>query len=140
MFEDMEIDEQILQKYKKKRLLELKHSIPIKLLTSRDALFARILTERCIVHFFKPEFARCKVMDQKLVEVSTILTNIKFYRVEAENFKDVCEYLKITMLPFLGFFKEGRCVDNILGFEGLGEDDFKVNDLVKYIKRSDIGA
>lgn len=138
MLIDSDVDDQVLSHYKQKRLSELKKGIPIPSITSRQSLLNTITTQRCIIHFHNPEFARCQIMDKKLAEAADIVDDIKFYRAEAQLFEDVCEYLQIRTLPFLGFFRDGKCVDGIVGFEGLSGDDFKASELVKFIKRSDI--
>ncbi|ELQ75666.1 ATP binding protein [Trachipleistophora hominis] len=138
MLIDSEVDDHVLNQYKQKRLSELKKALPVPSITSRQSLLNAITTQRCIIHFHNPEFARCRIMDERLAEAADIVSDIKFYRAEAQLFEDVCEYLKINVLPFLGFFRDGKCVDGIVGFEGLSGDDFKTSELVKIIKRSDI--
>lgn len=135
---DEYIEEGILEKYKLKRLTELNCRILLEEIRQRDSLLQKIITERCIIHFYKEEFEKCKIMNEKLQQISSMITQIKFYRVEAENFPDVCSYLHINVLPFLGFFRDGKCVDSIIGFEGIGENDFNTEDLINRIKNSDI--
>lgn len=137
-FIDDTIDECILEEYKKKRIAELTNIAPLQKITRRDILLQKITTERCIIHFYKDEFEKCKIMNERVYQVSLIKKDISFYRVEAEDFPDVCEYLHINVLPFLGFFRDGKCVDSVLGFEGLGINDFKVEDLIEKIRHSEI--
>lgn len=135
-FDDF-IDEKILEEYKKKRLAELTVS-PYSEIKARSTLLEKITTERCIIHFYKKEFQKCQIMNERVENVSNFFKDIRFYKVDAENFPDVCSYLHVKVLPFLGFFKDGKCVDSVIGFEGLGLEDFKIDDLINKIKNSDI--
>lgn len=137
IFDDT-LDETFLKEYKQKRIAELKDIAPLHKITQREGLLQKITTERCVVHFYKDEFDKCKIMNERLHRASLIRKDIAFYRAEAEDFQDVCSYLHITVLPFLGFFRDGKCVDFVIGFEGLGVNDFKVEDLLEKIKHSEI--
>lgn len=107
-------------------------------LKDRKVLLEKITSERCIVLFSKKSFPRCALMKKKLIEVCKLRTDIAFYTVEAESVADVCAYMNISVLPFLAFFKDGRAVDGIVGFEGLGTEDFTVHDLLTRIQHSEI--
>ncbi|KRH92853.1 ATP binding protein [Pseudoloma neurophilia] len=135
---DDSLDEGFLEEYRKKRIAEIKTPVQLSKIKNRDILLQKITTERCIVHFYKQEFEKCKIMNERLHQISTLRKDISFYMAEAEDFPDICSYLHITVLPFLGFFKDGKCVDSVIGFEGLGENDFKMEDLLEKIKHSEI--
>lgn len=88
-------------------------------------------TKLCVVHFMKPDFARCRVMDAKLAALAPKHFDTRFIGVDVQNAPFLVAKLKIQVLPCVIAFVDGVGVDRILGFEGLGRnpDDFRVQDL-----------
>lgn len=95
-------------------------------------------TKLCVVHFFKPDFNRCRIMDKHL-EVrsdSTLVIQImlkfspqtlatshfdtRFLKINVDNAPFLVTKLKVQVLPCVLAFVEGVSKDRILGFEGLG--------------------
>jgi len=74
------------------------------------------------VHFFHSEFERCKIMDHHLKIVAPLHTTCKFLRMDAEKCPFFVQKLKIKTLPTLIIFREGKIVDQLMGFEGLAVD------------------
>lgn len=85
----------------------------------------------CVVHFMKPDFARCRVMDQKLEALAPKHFDTRFLSINVENAPFLVTKLKIQVLPCVIAFVDGVGVDRILGFEGLGRkpDTFTLQDL-----------
>ena len=88
-------------------------------------------TKLCVVHFMKPDFARCRVMDAKLEALAPKHFDTRFLSVDVQNAPFLVAKLKIQVLPCVIAFVNGVGVDRILGFEGLGRkpDDFTVQEL-----------
>ncbi|KAI5168309.1 hypothetical protein PAEPH01_0022 [Pancytospora epiphaga] len=91
-----------------------------------------------IVHFYSQSFKKCIFMNKALGKLAPKLTTIKFVCIEASRAPSMARSLGIKTLPFLAFFREGYLVDQIIGFEKLGNnnDGFEVGELEKYIKES----
>lgn len=141
MAQDLELpsDDEVFIKYKAKRISELREeSDGLIELTSEAELVRKSKTDTMIVHFYKPEFRKCQIMNHNLEKVSRTLSGIGFYKIRADLCYLVTERLSITSLPFLAFFKDGYFVDSVTGFEGLGDDWFEAEDLVELIQNSGI--
>ncbi|EGG19441.1 phosducin-like protein [Cavenderia fasciculata] len=92
-----------------------------------------------VVHFFKEEFQRCKIIDKHLNILAKVHANTTFLKMNAEKAQFFATKLNIRILPTLVFFSNGIAVDRIVGFEDIGgSDDFKTEDLAKRIARSGI--
>lgn len=85
----------------------------------------------CVVHFMKPEFGRCAVMDEKIETLAPHHIETRFLRINVENAPFLVAKLKIQVLPCVIAFVDGISVDRIIGFEGLGysEHTFTARDL-----------
>lgn len=128
------LDDEAFRRYREKRIQEI---VGIEEISTEKELIEKTKSLKMIVHFYKPEFKRCSVMDQKLMDVSRSLPSIKFYRVNADVCPTVSTKLEIRVLPFLGFFKDGYFVDQMVGFEQWG-DDMDVDSLKKRILESNM--
>ncbi|KAL1302519.1 hypothetical protein AAFC00_002906 [Neodothiora populina] len=85
----------------------------------------------CVVHFMKPDFTRCRVMDQKLEALAPKHFDTRFISVNVENAPFLVTRLKIQVLPCVICFVDGVGTDRVLGFEGLGRkpDSFTLKEL-----------
>ncbi|KAL8699126.1 MAG: hypothetical protein Q9201_006175 [Fulgogasparrea decipioides] len=94
--------------------------------------------ELCVVHFFKPDFHRCGIMDGHLEELAPLHFDTRFLRINVENAPFLVTKLKVQVLPCVIAFKKGVSVDRIIGFEGLGysEDTFSTKDLERRLLKS----
>lgn len=133
---ELPLDDEAFKRYREKRILEMVGGVAE--VQSEGELIEKTKTLKMIVHFYKTEFRRCSIMDQRLQEVSREFPDIMFYRVNADICPIVSEKLGIRMLPFLGFFKDGYFVDQMVGFEQLGDDGFVTGSLKKRILKSNI--
>ncbi|KAL4967787.1 thioredoxin domain-containing protein [Aspergillus stella-maris] len=77
-------------------------------------------TQRCVVHFAHPDFARCATMDGHIRALASRHQDVKFARVDVRETPFVVEKLKIRVLPCVIGFSDGVAVERVLGFEGLG--------------------
>lgn len=130
----MDLNDETLRRYREKRMQEL---LGVAEISTEADLIEKTKNLTMVVHFYKPEFKRCAVMDRRLTEIRGDLPAVHFYRVNADICPVVCARLEVRVLPFLGFFKEGYFVDQMVGFEKLG-DDFDAAALKRRILESNL--
>ncbi|KAF2151196.1 thioredoxin-like protein [Myriangium duriaei CBS 260.36] len=96
--------------------------------------------QRCVVHFMKPDFARCGVMDGKLESLAPKHFDTRFLSINVDNAPFLVAKLKIQVLPCVIAFVDGIAVDRIIGFEGLGKrpDSFTLQDLEARLLQSGV--
>ncbi|CZR59290.1 probable PLP1 Phosducin homologue likely to be involved in regulation of pheromone response [Phialocephala subalpina] len=84
-----------------------------------------------VVHFAKDDFARCGVMDGHLESLAQKHFDTRFLKMNVENAPFLVTKLKVQVLPCVLAFVDGKSVDRIVGFEGLGytPDTFTTKDL-----------
>ncbi|KAM0672312.1 thioredoxin [Ordospora colligata] len=133
---DWVLDDEVFKRYRERRMQEL--SAKVVTICSEKELIEKTKTMTMIVHFQKAEFKRCAIMDKMLDEVQGSFPEISFYRVDADICPVVAKKLEIRVLPFLGFFKDGYFVDQVIGFEKLGGDAIDIECLKKRIAESNI--
>ncbi|TKA79170.1 hypothetical protein B0A55_03488 [Friedmanniomyces simplex] len=88
-------------------------------------------TPLCVVQFMKPDFNRCRIMDQKLAVLAEKHFDTRFVSINVENAPFLVVKLGIQVLPCVISFKNAVSVDRIVGFEGIGlkADSFTVGEL-----------
>lgn len=88
-------------------------------------------TKLCVVHFWKPDFNRCRIMDSHLETLAPLHVDTRFLRINVTNAAFLVTKMKIQVLPCVIAFIDGKGVDRIVGFEGLGHgtDRFNTRDL-----------
>lgn len=133
---ELSSDDEIFEQYKKKRMQELCSTVQD--IVSECELIEKTKTLTMIVHFYKLTFNRCKAMDNKLREISKEFPDILFYRVDAEICPTVVNKLGVKVLPFLGFFKEGYFVDQLVGFDNIGNESIDMGKFRSRIKNSNV--
>jgi hypothetical protein len=84
-----------------------------------DATTDREVT-RCVIHFSKADFGRCAVMDSHLERLAGPHYEARFIKVDVENVPFLVEKLKVRVLPCVLGFIDGKSVERVVGFEGLG--------------------
>jgi thiol-disulfide isomerase/thioredoxin len=84
-----------------------------------------------VVHFMKPDFNRCRIMDEKLKPIAEKHYETRVLSINVENAAFLVVKLGIQVLPCVISFIDGVGVDRIIGFEGLGTkpDTFKLAQL-----------
>ncbi|KAF1957499.1 thioredoxin-like protein [Byssothecium circinans] len=99
-------------------------------------------TKLCVVHFFKPDFNRCRIMDERLEALAPAHYEARLVRINVDNCPFLVTKLKIQVLPCVIAFIDGIGVDRIIGFEGLGRspDDFSTRDLEARLIRAGVLA
>jgi hypothetical protein len=81
-------------------------------------------TEKCLLHFLHPEFARCAIMDshlQRLAERHSQYSDgkVKVGRVDVRDAHFVVEKLGVRILPCVIGFVGGVAKGRLVGFEGV---------------------
>ena len=87
--------------------------------TDEDEVIKRLLDEKIILHVFKPSFKKCQHMDKGLREIAPRFPDTKFWSINIESCPKIIASLCITVLPFLGCFRDGLYVSHLVGFENL---------------------
>ncbi|KAL0240761.1 hypothetical protein GEMRC1_005997 [Eukaryota sp. GEM-RC1] len=94
---------------------------------------------RAVVHFFHPEFERCKLLDQHLDYLAQTHVETKFLKIEAAKAPFFVTKLQIQVLPCLIFFWNGVAKDRMVGFERLpNQDSFDTTDLENVLIQSGV--
>ena len=87
--------------------------------------------KKCIVHFYKPDFNRCRIMDGHLEALAGVHLEARVLRINVEHAPFLVTKLGVKVLPCIISFMDGVSVDRVVGFEGLGysPDSFETGDL-----------
>lgn len=87
--------------------------------------------KKCIVHFHKTDFNRCRIMDGHLMAIAEQHLEARVVKINVENAPFLVAKLSVKVLPCVIAFIDGVSVDRVIGFEGLGysEDTFATTDL-----------
>jgi len=96
--------------------------------------------ERCIVHFFHPDFRRCSIVDDHLKKLAVKHFNTKFARISVDGEKFFEKKLKVQVPPAIFCFIKGIVVDKVIGFDELGDegDNFSTEELERRLMKSQV--
>ncbi|KAJ4987428.1 hypothetical protein SVAN01_07028 [Stagonosporopsis vannaccii] len=99
-------------------------------------------TKNCVVHFFKPDFNRCRIMDTHLESLAPSHYEARILKINVDNCPFLVTRLGVQVLPCVIAFIDGIGADRIIGFEGLGRtpDNFTVRDLEARLIRAGVFA
>lgn len=129
-------DDEFLKAYTEKLFKEYSNFLEY---SDEDELIELTTKKTILVHFYSSSFTKCLKMKEALKMLSKKLPNIIFASIDVEKAPKMCNSLKIRVLPFLGFFKDGYFVDHLVGFEKIGNSDrLDIDKLEKYIKSSEL--
>lgn len=104
-----------------------------------DQFLKLVTTNKFVVcHFYHIEFQRCKILDQHLKALCKYHPETVFITLNSEKTPFFVQKLAVRVLPTLCLFKDGVMVDKIMGFEGLGGDDFRTAVLSRRIIKSGV--
>ncbi|CAK7901358.1 phosducin-like protein 1 [[Candida] anglica] len=79
-------------------------------------------SEHVIIHFQQPEFAKCKIMNERLTVLAEKHLTVKFIYVNASETPFLVTKLGIKVLPFVVGYIGGKEALRVVGFEKLGND------------------
>ncbi|KAH7074690.1 thioredoxin-like protein [Paraphoma chrysanthemicola] len=137
--DDSELDafrEQRLQQLhaefdKARRLKANEHGTYTEIKDEKALMDITTSTKLCVVHFFKPDFNRCRIMDSHLESLAASHYEARILKINVDNCPFLVTKLGIQVLPCVLAFIDGVGVDRIVGFEGLGRspDNFATRDL-----------
>ena len=124
--------EQLYQELNRAKLLkESQHGTYTEIKDEKQLLEITTSTKFSIVHFMKPDFNRCRIMDGKLDILADKHYEARFVSINVEYAPFLVVKLGIQVLPFVIAFVDGVSVDRIVGFEGIGwkPDSFHASEL-----------
>ncbi|KAI9677630.1 MAG: hypothetical protein M1817_006585 [Caeruleum heppii] len=171
LFSALENDDRVLSTFREQRLQQL-HSELSKARQRRNegyGNYTEITEEKSlmdlttsikwvVVHFFKPDFGRCGIMDAHLEVIylkaepvpvinvyqalAPVQYDTRFLRINVDNAPFLVTKLKVQVLPCVLAFVNAVAVDRIIGFEGLGHtpDTFTTKDLEARLLRAGVIA
>ncbi|EOA89359.1 hypothetical protein ACJQWK_09285 [Exserohilum turcicum] len=135
--------QQLHQEYDRaRRLKESDHGTYTEIKDEKALMDLTTSTKLCVVHFFKPDFNRCRIMDTHLESLAPSHYEARFLRINVENCPFLVTRLGIQVLPCVIAFIDGVGADRIIGFEGLGhtEQTFTTRDLEARLIRANVLA
>lgn len=97
-------------------------------------------SKHCVVHFYKEDFNRCRIMDGHLSALAASHLTARFLKIDVQDAPFLVTKLGVKVLPCVIAFIGGVSADRIVGFEGLGYsgDEFQTGDLEKRLVRAGV--
>jgi thioredoxin-like negative regulator of GroEL len=81
--------------------------------------------DHVVVHFYHPDFTRCKIVDKHLSIIARKYLVTKFVKLNVDKSPFFVAKLVVKTLPCIIIFKKAVAVDRIVGFDEVGgSDDF----------------
>jgi len=108
----------------------------------REIVEEEFLKEVCgsahvVCHFYHREFVRCKIVDKHMRILAPKHRGCKFVTIDAEKSPFFVAKLKIQMLPTVIVFKDGKVVDQLIGFDELNHtDEFRTEVLEHWLSKA----
>eukprot|EP00326_Haptolina_ericina_P005577 CAMPEP_0181219938 /NCGR_PEP_ID=MMETSP1096-20121128/28564_1 /TAXON_ID=156174 ORGANISM="Chrysochromulina ericina, Strain CCMP281" /NCGR_SAMPLE_ID=MMETSP1096 /ASSEMBLY_ACC=CAM_ASM_000453 /LENGTH=234 /DNA_ID=CAMNT_0023312395 /DNA_START=53 /DNA_END=757 /DNA_ORIENTATION=+ len=147
-FDDFD-DDPVLQQLQQKRIEELKSRQAVEKQFHaqghgeyREIVEEEFLKEVCgskhvIVHFYHPEFFRCKVIDKHMRILAPKHLSCKFLTLNVEKAPFFVTKLSIQMLPTVIVFEDGIVNEQLVGLDDLGgKDDFRTEVLEHWFSKT----
>lgn len=103
-----------------KAMKETSHGTYVEIKDEKQLLDITTSTKLCVVHFMKPDFNRCRIMDEKLAVLAEKHFDTRFVSMNVDNAPFLVVKLKVQVLPCVIAFKDGVGLDRVIGFEGVG--------------------
>lgn len=104
----------------------------------KEVLSVTTGTDRVVAHFFHNDFQRCKIMDKHLETLAQRHIHTRFVKIDVESCPFLVTRLQIQVLPCVIPFINGIGKERILGFEGLGGDNFSTGMLELTLRKSGV--
>jgi len=80
-------------------------------------------SKHALIHFFHPDFRRCKIMSLHLGTLAPKHPEARFVRISVEKAPFLVERLGVKVLPCVMAFTDGKSCGRIEGFERMGNTD-----------------
>ncbi|KAF2254071.1 thioredoxin-like protein [Trematosphaeria pertusa] len=127
---------------KTRQLRESGHGTYAEIKDEKELMDLTTSTKLCVVHFFKPDFNRCRIMDTHLDSLAPAHYEARLLKINVDNCPFLVTKLKMQVLPCVIAFIDGVGVDRIVGFEGLGRtpENFTTRDLEARLIRANVLA
>lgn len=102
----------------------------------REVIEATTCTPRLVIHFSNPEFKRCKIMTEHLMQLARTYECTRFMEIRAQETPFLVAKMSIKVLPCVVCIVDAQAVDRIVGFEELGgTDEFDTSVLEGRLKK-----
>ena len=123
-----------------KLMKETSHGTYMEIKDEKNLMDITTSTKLSVVHFMKPDFNRCRIMDEKLRVLAEKHFDTRFVGINVDNAPFLVVKLGIKVLPCVIAFKDGVSTDRIIGFEGVGwkPDSFTVSELEERLLASGV--
>lgn len=82
-----------------------------------DFLNTVLKSKFCVVHFYHPDFEKCKLMDKLLAKLAVKHKETRVCKLNAEKAPFFVDRLGIRVLPSVVCFIDGKKIDNVVGFD-----------------------
>jgi hypothetical protein len=103
-----------------KLMRETSHGTYLEIKDEEQLMAITTSTKLCVIHFMKPDFNRCAIMDDRMRVLAEKHFDTRFVSINVDNAPFLVVKLSIQVLPCVIAFKDGVSVDRIIGFEGVG--------------------
>ena len=111
--------EQLHQEMNRAKILkESQHGTYIEIKDEKQLMEISTSTKLCVVHFMKPDFNRCRIMDGKLSNLAEKHYEARFVSISVENAPFLVVKLGIQVLPCVIAFKDGSECGQDFGIRG----------------------
>jgi hypothetical protein len=130
--------QQLSREIKHQQHLSSGHGSYLEIKDEKAVLEVTSTTDRCVVHFFHRDFARCEIMHRHMDTLAAKHIGTRFIKVDVEQVPFLVTRLEIRVLPCVIPFVKGIGKTRILGFEGLGGDSFRTGTLEIVLQRSGV--
>lgn len=138
LLESLEDDDDVSARYREQRLAQLKkemHRVDNAAAEHGDSLGAVHFvdnekeamdivakSEASLLHLYQPTFAKCRLMNEMLEQISERHLAVTVVAITAESAPFLVSKLQVKVLPLVVAYKEGKEAGRVLGFEGLGPE------------------
>lgn len=93
----------------------------ITLLSDKEVIDRTLQNTFTVIHFFNENFQTCRIIDDKLQEISRKHLGVRFFRVDATKTPFLVAKLGLKVLPVLVFYRKGLEADRVVGLERLSQ-------------------
>ncbi|KAM0793430.1 hypothetical protein ACM66B_000877 [Microbotryomycetes sp. NB124-2] len=129
-FRERRMDELRLQMEHAQQMRESNYGKYTEYKVEKDLISVTAKEKRCVVHFFHPDFKRCKIMDAHLSRLASKHQETLFLRADVANVPFLVTKLGIKILPCVVGFVDGVSRLKLVGFDELpGGDNFETASL-----------
>lgn len=111
----------------------------VRLVSEKEFFDVTTSNDLVVVHFFHPDFQRCKILNRRLQTVAQQHYETRFVQVDATEAPFLTTKLAIKVLPCLIGYIKGQERFRVVGFEGLSRDggrDVSDDDLESALERA----